>query len=102
MKVAIELTPEQEELVRARAASRRYDSFDVVVSEALALLRRREDLRAEFNRSLQEARAEAGRDGAFTIEEVMDEIDRVIEEEERGRAAAPLRFSSHFDLASRP
>ena len=87
MSVTVELTPELADFVERCLATGRYGSLDDAVAEGLRLLRHREEQRAEFNRSLDEARAGAERDGIFTIDEVMDEIDKIIEEEERGRAA---------------
>jgi antitoxin ParD1/3/4 len=87
MTVTIELTPELEDFVQRSIATGRYGTLDDAVADGLRLLRYREEQRAELNRSLDEARAEAERDGTFTIDEVMDEIDKMIEEEERGRAA---------------
>ena len=87
MKVAIELTPEQEELVRACVASGRYADAETVLATALRSFAVVEEERAEFERSLIEAPEEADRDGTYAIEEVLEEARAIIEKVERERAA---------------
>jgi hypothetical protein len=52
----------------------------------MGLLRQQEAARAAFVTSLEEAEAEGERDGFFTIDEVMREMDELIEKAERRRA----------------
>jgi putative addiction module CopG family antidote len=87
MKVAIELTPEAEELVRTCVASGRYENAEAVIATALRVFAAVEVERAEFERSIIEASEEADRAGTFTIEEVMEEVEAIIAEAERERAA---------------
>lgn len=87
MKLAIELTPEQDELVRACIESGRYENAEAVIATALRVFAAVEVERAEFERSIIEASEEADRDGTFTIEEVMEEVEAIIAEAERERAA---------------
>jgi antitoxin ParD1/3/4 len=87
MKVAIELTPEQDELVRMCIESGRYENAEAVVATALRVFAAVEVERAEFERSLIEASEEADRDGTYTIEEVVEEARAIIEKAERERAA---------------
>ena len=87
MKVAIELTPEQDELVRMCVESGRYENAEAVVATALRVFAAVEVERAEFERSIIEASEEAERDGTFTIDEVMEEVEAIIAEAERERAA---------------
>jgi antitoxin ParD1/3/4 len=87
MKVAIELTPEQDELVRTCVESGRYANAEAVVATALRVFAAVEVERAEFERSIIEASEEADREGTFTIEEVMEEVEAIIAEAERERAA---------------
>ncbi len=87
MKLAIELTPEQDELVRTCIESGRYENAEAVIATALRVFAAVEVERAEFERSIIEASEEADRDGTFTIEEVMEEVEAIIAEAERERAA---------------
>jgi antitoxin ParD1/3/4 len=87
MKVAIELTPEQDELVRTCVESGRYENVEAVIATALRVFAAVEVERAEFERSIIEASEEADRDGTFTIDEVMEEVEAIIAEAERERAA---------------
>lgn len=87
MKVAIELTPEQDELVRKCVESGRYENAEAVIATALRVFAAVEVERAEFERSIIEASEEADRDGTFSIEEVMEEVEAIVAEAERERAA---------------
>ena len=53
-------------------------SVSEVVREALRLLQEREERRKRFNAMLDEVRAEADREGTYTLEEVLEEVDSII------------------------
>jgi putative addiction module CopG family antidote len=61
----------------AVAAGRYRDVADVVAA-GVSLLQRQERARAEFIASLEEAEAEAERDGWHSLDDVLAEADRII------------------------
>lgn len=83
MGTNVHLTPELVAFAQGCVASGRYNSVSEVVREGLRLVQEREEARAAFVRSLEEAVAEGKRDGFFTIEEVQRHGEAVI-----ARAAA--------------
>jgi antitoxin ParD1/3/4 len=87
MKITIELTPAQAELVTACVDSGRYATPEAVLGAAVRVFGVVEEERAAFERSLIEASEEADRDGTYTIEEVLEEARAIIERAERERAA---------------
>jgi antitoxin ParD1/3/4 len=82
MTTNVYLTAELEGFARACVASGRYNNVSEVVRAALRLLQEDEEKRAAFLRSLEEAEAEAERDGWVTAEEVLAEMDEIIAAEE--------------------
>jgi antitoxin ParD1/3/4 len=82
----VRLTREQEDIAQAAMASGRYSSPDEVIDAALKLLRSREEQRARFVQSLDDAEREADETGWFEIEQVAGEMDAVIAEAEARRA----------------
>jgi antitoxin ParD1/3/4 len=87
----VDLTPELERFVEACVAGGRFGDAGEVVRAGLRLLREADERRLAFARSLEEARAESERDGWFTVDEVMAEIDAIIDEEEARQALDPSR-----------
>jgi antitoxin ParD1/3/4 len=71
-------TPELERFASQCVGGGRYDNVSEVVCAAPPLLRETEDRRREFNRMLREAREESDRDGGFSIESGLAEMDEVI------------------------
>lgn len=80
---SVTLTPDMERFVAEVVAGGRYSDASDVVRTGIALLQRVEAERAAFIASLHEAEAEGERDGFFTLDEVMQEMDGIIEEAER-------------------
>jgi len=93
MTIQVKLTPASEKFVEDCVADGRFGDMSEVVETALSLMREQEALRQAFVQSLEDARAEAERDGYFTIEEVVAEMEAVIDEveAERAREAATTR-----------
>ncbi|HTU54928.1 MAG TPA: type II toxin-antitoxin system ParD family antitoxin [Acetobacteraceae bacterium] len=75
---AVTLPPELERFAEEAVASGRYHDMGEVLAAGLSLLQRAEAARAEFIASLEEAEAEAEREGWHSLEEVMAEGDRII------------------------
>ena len=79
MTLKVELPLEFETFAQDCVADGRYRDIDEVLSSSLRLLRDQEERKAAFMAMLKEAEAEADRDGCFTAEEVMTEIDELID-----------------------
>ncbi len=78
MATNVHLTPELERFARECVEGGRYNNVSEVVRSALRLLQDREDQRRQFQAMLDEAMAEADRDGTFTIDEVSAEVEAII------------------------
>jgi antitoxin ParD1/3/4 len=78
MATNVHLTPELERFARECVEGGRYNNVSEVVRASLRLLQETEDRRREFNRMLREARDESDRDGSFSVESVLAEMDEVI------------------------
>jgi antitoxin ParD1/3/4 len=78
MATNVHLTPELERFARECVEGGRYNNVSEVIRASLRLLQETEDRRREFNRMLREAREESDRDGSFSIESVLAEMDEVI------------------------
>ncbi len=83
---SLTLTPELERFADQAIAAGRYRDMSEVVQAAMTLLQEAEAELAAFVASLDAAKAEGERDGFFTIEEVMREADKIIEEIAKERA----------------
>ncbi|MBC7667803.1 MAG: type II toxin-antitoxin system ParD family antitoxin [Gemmatimonadaceae bacterium] len=75
----ITLKPDLEQFARDCVAEGRYEDVSAVVKAALTLLQEQEVRRERLNASLDEAIAEADRDGCFTAAEVAAEMKAAIE-----------------------
>ena len=82
---AMTMPPDLERFGADVVAQGRYSDLDDVARAAFSLLRRAEAERTAFIASLDEAVTEGERDGLFTIEEVLQEMDEIIEAAERRR-----------------
>ena len=80
----VTLPPELERFAREAVAAGRYRDLAEVVAAGVSLLQRMESERAAFVRSLEEAEAEADRDGWHTLDEVMAEAEQIIATKRRG------------------
>jgi antitoxin ParD1/3/4 len=78
MSTNVHLTPELERFARECVAEGRYNNVSEVVRSALRLLQEIEEQRRQFTAMLREAEEEADRDGTFTLEEVLAEVDGII------------------------
>lgn len=83
---AITLPPDLERIATDIVAQGRYADLDDVVRAGIGLLQRAEAERVAFIASLDEAMAEGDRDGFFTMDEVLAEMDGIIEDMARTRA----------------
>lgn len=79
MGTNVHLTPELEQFARECVERGRYNNMSEVVRSGLRLLQEAEERRARFQAMLEEAEAEADRDGAVTAERVMREVDEIID-----------------------
>jgi antitoxin ParD1/3/4 len=75
----VSLSPALEQFARDCVAEGRYNNVSEVVRAALRLLQEYEEERRRFVASLDEALAEADRNGTFTIEEVGAEMRAIID-----------------------
>jgi antitoxin ParD1/3/4 len=73
MATNVHLTPELERFARKCVEGGRYNNLSEVVRAALRLLQD-----AEVRRTLDDAMAEADREGTFSLESVLEEVDAVI------------------------
>ena len=79
MATNVSLTPELERFARNCVANGRYNNVSEVVRAALRLLEEWEQQREQFTAILDEAVEEADREGTFTLEEVLAELDGIID-----------------------
>jgi antitoxin ParD1/3/4 len=91
MGTNVHLTPELERFARECVTEGRYNNVSEVVRDALRRLQEAEERRRAFTKSLDDAVAEAERDGWISAEDVLAEMDRVIDELEQNRGAKPAR-----------
>ena len=82
----VTLTPELARFAAEAVASGRYRDLSEVVVAGVSLLQRAEAECAAFIRSLEEAQAEAEREGWHELDDVLAEVDAIIDEEARARA----------------
>jgi len=83
MATNVHLTPELERFARKCVKSGRYKDMSDVVRSGLRLLQEAEERRRQFAESLKAAEEEADRDGTFTLESVLAEMDEIIEASKR-------------------
>jgi len=79
MSTNVSLPPALEKFARDCVADGRYSNVSEVVRSGLRLLQRYEEERRGFAASIEEAQAEADRDGTFSLEEVLAEVDAIID-----------------------
>lgn len=80
MATNVHLTPELESFARGCVESGRFNNVSEVVRSALRLLQEGEERRARFNAMLDAVREETQRNGGHTLDDVMAEADRIVEE----------------------
>ena len=86
MTTNVSLPPALEKFAHDCVADGRYANVSEVVRSALRLLQEYEEQRRQFAASIEEAQAEADREGTFTLEEVLAEMDAAIESAEKSAA----------------
>ena len=80
MLEGVELTDELAEFANGCVRQGRYRSIDDVVHAGLLLLRMAEQQRADFNRMLDEVRAETAQAGTVSAADMMAELDAILAE----------------------
>jgi len=83
MATDIHLTSEPERFARECVAEGRYDNVSEVVRAGLRLLQEAEEQRRRLLAVVREAEAEVERDGTFTLESVLAEVDAIIDAGEK-------------------
>ncbi len=79
MTTNVHLTPKLERFARGCVDSGRYNNVSEVLRSALRLLQDQEERRQAFQASIDEAMAEGERDGFFTAEQVLQEMNEIID-----------------------
>jgi putative addiction module CopG family antidote len=74
----ITLPPELEHFATEAVAIGRYRDMSDLIAAGLSLLRRQEQARTAFARSLEEAEAESERDGWHSLDDVLADMDAII------------------------
>jgi antitoxin ParD1/3/4 len=82
MGINVHLTPALERFARKCVRTGRYNDISEVVRSGLRLLQEAEERRQQFQTMLRQAEKEADRDGAFSVDSVLAEADRIIDESE--------------------
>ncbi|MGQ9367834.1 type II toxin-antitoxin system ParD family antitoxin [Azospirillum sp. ST 5-10] len=78
MSTNVHLTPELERFARDCVEGGRYNNVSEVVRSALRLLQQAEERRLQFQHLLQAAEAEADRDGAVALDDVLAEVEAIV------------------------
>jgi antitoxin ParD1/3/4 len=86
MTTNVVLPPALEKFAHDCVAEGRYSNVSEVVRSGLRLLQEYEEQRKQFAASIEEAQVEADRDGTFTLEEVLAEMDAAIENARKSAA----------------
>jgi len=79
MATNVHLSPELERFAHECVEGGRYNNVSEVVRSGLRLLQDAENRRQQFQTMLQTAQAEADREGTFTLENVLAEVDSIID-----------------------
>ncbi len=75
---SVTLPPNLEQFATEAVAAGRYRDVSEVLATGIGIVRRLEAERAAFVRTLEDAEAEADRDGWHSLEDVMAEADEII------------------------
>lgn len=78
MATNVHLTPELERFARECVDGGRYNNVSEVVRSALRLLQESEHRRMQFEAMLRETEAEADREGTYSVDEVLAEVEEII------------------------
>ena len=82
---AIVLPPDLEQFAIQAVASGKYRDTADIVRTGIDLLRRRDTARAAFLASLEAAQRDSEQTGFHHLDDVLDELDAIIVDEERGQ-----------------
>jgi len=85
MGTNVHLTPELERFAKACVAEGRYNNVSEVVRDALRMLQDAAERKRNFMAMIHDVEAEVARDGSHSLEDVLAEMDRIIDEEKRAR-----------------
>jgi antitoxin ParD1/3/4 len=80
MGTNVSLTPELENFAKSCVESGRYNNVSEVMRNALRLLQEKEEKWTTFNAMLDTVREEAKREGTYTIDQVLSEMDDIIDQ----------------------
>ena len=83
MATNVHLTPELERFARDCVAEGRYNNVSEVVRSGLRLLQELEEQRRHLLKQMHDAEAEADRDGTFTVQAVLAELDDIIDKPDK-------------------
>lgn len=83
MATNVHLTPELERFARECVDSGRFNNVSEVVRASLRLLQDGEDRRRAFRQMLDEAEAEADRDGDVPLDAALAKVDEIIAASEK-------------------
>ena len=78
MATNVHLTPELERFARECVEGGRYNNLSEVVRSALRMLPEAEARRLQFTAMLKETEAEAERDGTFSLDDIIADIDEIV------------------------
>jgi antitoxin ParD1/3/4 len=87
MGTNVHLTPELERFARECVTEGRYNNVSEVVRDALRRLQEAEERRRDFANMLREAEARSDREGWVSLDDAVNEMDRIIDEAERAKEA---------------
>lgn len=79
MSTNVSLTPALENFTRTCVESGRFNNVSEVVRAALRQLQEREERRVRFDAMLDAVREEAEREGVYSLDHVLSEMDEIIE-----------------------
>ena len=79
MSTNVSLTPALESFARTCVESGRFNNVSEVVYRAMRLLQGNEEKRAQFNAMLEATEEEADREGVYTIDQILSEMDEIID-----------------------
>ena len=83
MSTNVSLTPALENFARTCVENGRFNNVSEVVRSALRLLQENEEKRVQFDAMLDTVQEEADREGVYTIDQVLSEMDEIIDNASR-------------------
>ena len=83
MSTNVSLTPALEDFAHTCVESGRFNNVSEVVSSALRLLQENEEKRVRFDAMLDTVQEEADREGVYSLDQVLSEMDEIIDNASR-------------------